>query len=392
MYTEVNKYDITNSALKSIRRKIKDFEESVKNKKIFLGFDGYIDSLYSLVRSRNSINEHIKMNSMKEFGERIISVAGSSANIERILKRRTFGGFAPNTSSAFSTLGVEINLIASLGYPKIKKVFKPLISKNSIETISFANPGETIGLEFNDGKLMLTDYHNIHEINWELLNDRVGMKKMLEIFENADGLGFGHWSSIPSLTNIWKKMQEEVFPSLNNLTDKIFFIDLADIKKWSKKIISEMLQILQDINNDIPVLLSLNDQEAKDISMVLNGISTIYPVKENLKDYYEGGKLINEVLTLTYLVIHTPYYATITTNKTQKEHYWIAQAHTSEPKYTTGAGEHFHSGVIAGLISNLSPAESILLGNVIASLFIRTGKPPNIKMIKEFLEKYENFL
>ena len=49
-------------------------------------------------------------------------------------------------------------------------------------------------------------------------------------------------------------------------------MDLADIKKRSKSDIQKMLKILQMIDNEVPVMLSLNDQEAIDISKALDDV------------------------------------------------------------------------------------------------------------------------
>ena len=158
MYEKQNKYDITLETFESINQKLNQIKENLPKKNCFLSFDGYVDSLYSLAKSRESATEWTKMNSMKMLGELLINVAGSSANVERILKRKISGGFAPNSCKAINALGIKVNLIAALGYPKVHEVFEPLVERETIDVISYNNPGETIGLEFNDGKIMLTDF------------------------------------------------------------------------------------------------------------------------------------------------------------------------------------------------------------------------------------------
>ena len=143
MYRKLNDYDVTLKTLDSITKKLESVQTTVVKKSCFLGFDGYVDSLYSLVQRRISAKKWTRMESMKSFGELLIDVAGSSANIERVLKKKIFGGFAPNTSRALSTLGVKNFLVAALGIPKICDLY---IEQEGVESISISNPGQTLGL------------------------------------------------------------------------------------------------------------------------------------------------------------------------------------------------------------------------------------------------------
>lgn len=389
-YQRKNEYDLTLETFHSLREKIKTIEGKIKSKTCFLGFDGYIDSIYSLVKSRSGPKQWNPMKKMETFGEIIKEVAGSAANIERVLKRRTSGGFAPNTAKAMNTLGININLVVALGYPKIMDLFTPLTNKKSVKTISFSDPGETLGLEFNNGKLLMPDFSNVVNINWNLLIERIELDYLVSLMKDSDLMGFGHWTSLPYFNEIWEHMLEEIFPKLPNLQERLFFVDLGDIRKRNRKDKNKMLQILQKIDDEIPVVLSLNDQEAIEISKILENVAPIDPTKPNYSDYFEGGKRINQELNLSYLVIHSPHFATISLKNS--EHYWITQGYTSEPHFTTGAGEYFHSGTLIGLSCCVRPEEAILMGNSLTGIFVRTGKAPNLNQLTNYIENYMAFI
>jgi len=384
MYSKRNEFDTTSETLTQLQENLNKFRSEVIKKTCFLGFDGYIDSLYSIVETRVNSENWKRMESLRTFGELIKSVAGSSGNIERVLKKKIFGGFAPNTARALSTLGVSVHLIASLGHPKLSDLYKP---DPNIATTSIGNPGETSGLEFDDGKVMITDFEPILKISWDSLVSRTSIDLLIHSIGSSNVMGFGHWALIPSLNDIWSNMVKEVFPSINKIDKKLFFVDIADIRKRSKKDILTMLSLLHDINDQVPVMLSANDQEAILLSEALDKVRTINPQKNNFEDFHRGGKLLNEEAGLSYLVIHSPHFATIST---QDAHHWITEGFTSKPKITTAAGDHFHSGVAIGLACDLSPPESILLGNALTAIFVRTGKSPNIDQISLFLETLKN--
>ena len=92
---------------------------------------------------------------------------------------------------------------------------------------------------------------------------------------------------------------------------------------------------------------------------------------------------------MSYVVIHSPHFATIST---KDNHYWITQAYTSKAKFTTGAGDHFHSAVAAGLACDLTPPEAILMANALTGIFIRTGNSPNFTELSQFIESYIEYV
>ncbi|MFW9950937.1 MAG: hypothetical protein ACFFKA_12540 [Candidatus Thorarchaeota archaeon] len=386
MYQKLNQYDVTLEAFNSIKEKLTDFKSEILKKYAFLGFDGYIDSLYSIVKNRIDSKEWTRMESMRTFGELLIEVSGSSGNIERVLKKKIFGGFAPNTSRAMNALGAHTFLIGALGIPKLSQLYK---RQPNEEVYSIAEPGETLGLEFDDGKIMITDFAPILNLDWVQLLSKIPIDKLSTLIDNSNILGFGHWALIPNLNQIWQYFISDLFPSLKNLEKKLFFVDIADIRKRNPSDIKALVQILQKIETFMPVMLSSNDQEAALLSKILDNISEIDPSKPNFNDYIEGGLQLNKEIKISYFVIHSPHFATITT---KESHYWVTEGYTSKPKYTVAAGDHFHSAVALGLSSNLTPPESLLIGNALTAIFVRTGLSPNFEQLTRFIFEYMDYL
>ncbi|HUW89581.1 MAG TPA: hypothetical protein VMV43_03605 [Candidatus Nanopelagicaceae bacterium] len=386
MYRKLNSYDVTFETLETLKNKLNSFKSAVINKSCFLGFDGYIDSLYSLVLSRSSAKKWTRMNTMKSFGELLVDVAGSSANIERVLKKRIFGGFAPNTSRALSALGVKIFLVAALGIPNINDFYQ---EQEGVESISISNPGETLGLEFDDGKVMITDFAPILNIDWSTILKSVKREHLIQRLEKSNIMGFGHWALIPNLNDIWQHFLDDLFPSISNLKEKIFFVDIADIRKRSRQDLLDLVKILQKIDQQVPVMLSANDLEVYFLSKVLDNVKTFAPYQENSTDYIDGGKRLNTEMNLSYLIIHSPHFATIST---VEDHCWITEGFTSKPKFTVGAGDYFHSGTVLALSCGLSPPEAILMGNALTAIFVRTGNSPNFNQLSQFISRYMEFI
>jgi hypothetical protein len=389
---DANQYDVTERAINSILPKFNAFVHEVPKKTIFLGFDGYLDSLYSMVRSREDSQNFQKMESMKEFSARVESAAGSSCNIERVLKKKIAGGFAPNMARAISHFGSKVILAAAMGYPTIHPLFKEYPPK--VELKSIRDMGETAGFEFDDGKVMCTDFGNINTITWNTIMERIPRDEFIGLIERSDAIGQGHWSLVPNMNDFWEHFIKDIFPNLSQPKKKLFMVDVADLKKRSHKDINTMLKLLQKIDGIMPAMLSMNDKETIDIANVLSAGDSEFErknisVMKTRNDYVDIGERFNQVLNLSYIVTHDPHFATITT---KTKHLWVTEGYTSKPKFTTAAGDHFNGGLTVALLSGLTPEESLIVGNALTAIFVRTGVSVGPEIVKRFVEEYFSYI
>ncbi len=379
---------MTLDTLQAVQKKFPVDEKKTPKKTVLLGFDGYMDSLYSLVETRVSPDAFKIMDSMTQFSARVANTTGSSCNVERVLKKKIGGGFAPNIGRALVNLGIWVNLAGSLGLPEVLPLFQeyPPELKQRMKFLSVGNPGETAGLEFNDGKVMLTDFGNINGLSWEkILTQLGGRDKFIDILNAMDAIGQGHWSLVPQMSDMWERMVTDIFPNLKDSKNKRFFVDPADMTKRSQPDIQRMAKLLGQINNYLKTTISLNDKEGEQISRNLPGVS---PVKSE-KDLWIAGKTLQATMNIDSVVIHSPHFATIST---AGGHYFVKEGYTSAPKFTTAAGDHFNGGMLFGQLQGYSPAESILIGNAVTAFFVRTGRSPSIQDAREFIRNYMRYV
>jgi sugar/nucleoside kinase (ribokinase family) len=379
--------DATWKALESVKRKVNDRKALAKRLvkiQMCVGVDGYVDSLYSLVSKRDSVENFAIMASMSEFGKKVVDTAGSSCNVERVLKKNIGGGFGPNIARALGTLGVKVDLVGCVGKPD--EVFTSSLP-STVSYHSLSEPGATCALEFNDGKVMLTDFAPVNNVTWDLIKKRIGKDRLLDMFNKADAIGQGHWALVPHLNEIWAAWIAEVFPSLDG-KERIFFVDPADMSKRSAKHLSDMVVQLETINQfkGMKVVLSLNDKEAIQISNALPKAGEI----KKFSDYYQAGEKMMEHFNVHALIIHHPQFATIST----KEGTWhVKEGYTSKPRFTTAAGDHFNGGALIGLASGMfTPDEAMILANACTAYFVRTGISPDVEKLCAFVDKYKAYV
>ncbi|MEX2682370.1 MAG: PfkB family carbohydrate kinase [Candidatus Sigynarchaeota archaeon] len=386
-YPEALGKDATWKALDRVKRKVADREAlgaRFNQARACVGVDGYVDSLYSLVSKRENVERFTVMSSMSEFGKKVLDTAGSSCNIERVLKKHIGGGFGPNIARALGSLGAKVDLIGCIGNPD--EIFTNSLPK-TVSFHSLSEPGATCALEFNDGKVMITDFAPINNVTWDLIKRKIGKEKLLDLFDKADAIGQGHWSLVPHLNEIWAAWIDEVFPSLTP-KERYFFVDPADMSKRPPQQLAEMMVQLEAINKikGMKVVLSLNDKEAIQVANAFPNTCKI----ERFEDYYRAGEKMMARFDIHALIIHHPHFATIST---KMDTWHVKEGFTSKPRFTTAAGDHFNAGGLIALASGLfAPDEAMILANACTAYFVRTGISPDVDKLCAFIENYKAYV
>ncbi|MBD3186043.1 hypothetical protein GF325_04365 [Candidatus Bathyarchaeota archaeon] len=379
--------DITSNAVNTLQEKLRvpgKYRDTFEKIHIFLGLDGYVDSLYSLLSKRASLVDYEVMDSMREFSQRAFDTAGSSCNIERVLKKRLGGGFGPNTARAVGTLGAQVDLVGALGNPS--EVFMDSIP-NRVTMHSLGDPGETCALEFDDGKIMLTDFGNINHITWDLILERVGRDDFIGMLEKTDAIGQGHWALVPHMNDIWRSWVHEILPNLSR-GDRLFFVDPADMTKRPGSHVREMIDLLGEIGETpgMKTIISMNDKETLQMCNYYQEL----PAISEFRDYYTIGDRMINLLPVDIIVIHHPHFA-ILNDGDRGIH--VKEGFTSKPKFTTAAGDHFNGGLIIALASkSMTPGESLVFANACTAHFVRTGNSPNLQDASRFIMHYKEYI
>src|SRR5438034_70486 len=156
----------------SAGKKILASAQKLKNKKVFIGADGFVDSIISVVEKRYSPTKYDAVASIDAMGKKIVAAAGKSANFEMWVKLQKLGGNGPIMADAMASAGFNVAYVGMVGYPQIHAAFAPLARK--AKAIGITDPGFTDALEFEDGKLLMGKYGGVNDINWKNLVDRVG--------------------------------------------------------------------------------------------------------------------------------------------------------------------------------------------------------------------------
>jgi hypothetical protein len=342
---------------------------------VFTGFDGFVDRIQRVVKTRQQ-ELVTTFPTLSELSVRIAELAGKSGQLELISQELKLGGNAPIMSSALGNLGIGNYCVAALGYPEMMPVFKSLPAK--IQPVPIAGPGLTNALEFNDGKLILSELTELDLLSWESLLERAGQENLVQMIGNCQLMALVDWSNLRNGTALWQGIREKILPLVSKAPETYFF-DIADPSKKSRQEMLEMLHVLSGYRNYGKVVLGINENEA-------NQLHRMIFQKEDLQTpLHDKSWEIFDFLSIDMLVVHpVDRCLTIDVNGLKE----ITGRLVSKPKLSTGGGDHFNAGFCLGMLLGLDPEQTMLTGMATSGYYVSQGKSPELSGMLEYLKTW----
>lgn len=344
-----------------------------KEPRVFVGFDGFLDTILHVVDERIDQNTYRRLDSMENYAERIRAAAGYSANIELVPQTVKLGGNGPIMADGLLSMGCRTSYAGALGAPQIHFVFAEFVAACD-RVISIADPATTDAIEFVDGKLLMGRMDNLAEINWDNLSRHIPEAELLDLLKESDLIAAVNWTMLPAMNSILSGMQTALEKAQRR---PLFFIDLADPRKRLSEDIRTVLNLLSSLQQQADVVLGMNEQESAQVEQVLLG--------ETDMDLRNRAIRIRSTLGIHQAVIHPLRSACVADGN---EVYLFDGPFTPCPKLTTGAGDTFNAGYCRGLLAGLTPDQSLGSGVCASGFYVRNARPPSVQELAEFMQEW----
>ncbi|WDE95788.1 PfkB family carbohydrate kinase [Lentisphaera profundi] len=333
-----------------------------------VGFDGFIDELYGLVKERDSEQDYKALKQMGEFADMVQNAVGKSANFEIIQKEVKAGGNGPIMANSLINLGLGLSYGGALGHPDIHPAFQDF-SQLCSEVASVCDPARTMALEFNEGKLMLCQLNDLYQINRDKF--RHFLSKHVS---SAEFFCFLNWTELPNLNGIYELIVE-LLEAQKEILKRPCFIDLADFKRRSKSDLGYALELIKKMSAYLNIHLGLNWSEAQQLAQHLFADQDFS--EHSLSDLAE---LLQNQLKLQAVCVHSHHQVAACDEKS----YTVETLHVAEPKISTGAGDHFNAGYFRAVLEGLGLEQCLQLGVLNSAYYVSTGKTPGLTDLRTF--------
>lgn len=352
--------------------------------RVVVGLDGFVDEIVHIVKKRTGADSYTRIESIKEFAERIASFSEKSGNVEMVTKMKKLGGNGPIMANALTTLGTETAYIGNLGVPEPDPVFAEMAEK--MQVYSLGEACHTDAAEFNDGKIMLGKMEPISQITWERIIETLTPGELEMLLTEADLLALVNWTMVTYMSDIWERLLEDMCPLIPFQENRYAFFDLADPEKRDREDVRRMLGLIPRFSKFYRVILGLNERESFQVAAALDLDVPGSGGPENVKKVCEA---ISGALGIFCVVIHPIEYAVATIGG---ETYVQEGPVTQHPKITTGAGDHFNSGFCLGLLLEADPQTALLMGVCASGYYVMNAESPNLRQLAGFMGEWRDIV
>ena len=347
----------------------------LSSKTVTLGFDAFIDSIVRVVKYKDTQSRNTYFETIHSFGEYVIDKGEKSFSIEMEELTTKLGGNMPITANAIANLGAKVSCIGPLGYPEIHPVFRQMPPHSHLH--SFADPGLTKILEFQNGKIMMAEMGHHNKITWEFIRDTIGKATFVELFNQSDLITILNWSELDNSSMIWKGLLNDILPTSTPEKKPIGFFDLSDCSKRSNESIREAMNLLHEFSFYWDVVLSLNLNEATLIHAALTG--------KKEKDVEEMCEAIYSSLNIHTVIIHSPKQSVARDTVLHRQKSFFIK----NPVLSSGAGDNFNAGYCIGKLMGLGTDASLIIGHATSTLYMQSGYSPTVAAVADFLANQE---
>lgn len=353
--------------------------ETVGNEPLVFGFDGFIDHIREGVDERSGPQRYESIRELGAFGDRISAsaAAGSSCTVEWVQNGTWIGGHTSHVGRAFMRLGFDPTLFGTFGRPP-KEPFTEEFDEDSL--VSIGEPTYTDAVEFDDGKLLLTDTGTQSTLDWDLIRERAGLEQLAERIDGTRLFGVGYWAMIPSIPSIWDGLRTDLWPVLDDPPERVL-LDTADVRQLSTAQLENGIESLRRLSEAVPVLMSANRAETNRIAEHLDETTSD-------RSLASAARSIREELGFVGFASHGATEAVLATPEKSAK---ARAPRCDNPTSTTGAGDHFNTGLALGWLENMDIGAMLVLAHAVAGFFVRNGQPPTYDELRSFVSTYDQY-
>lgn len=369
--------------ISSLQEKLRNLQQRSLTDKVLVGFDGYVDLIQKVVKS-SALASKEYYSFLGDVGGHISAASGKSAQLEVCTVTKKLGGNAPIMANALAHLGLTNYCIGTMGHPVIHDSFLQMHERCKL--LSIGEPGITNALEFDDGKLMLSELSTFETLDLQHILNFKDVFCLADYLEESSLVAMVDWANLPRCTQLWQQMHQYILGQ--GIAEKTYFFDLCDPSKKTAAEIREILNVISGFSQAGRVILGLNENEAVKVYKALQGMNPVdaeHWASKNKYNLEEVAATIFNAMSIDMVLIHPVDRCVIA----EKEKVFTVHGRVvKSPKVLTGAGDNLNAGFCFGLLNGFSAEESAILGMGTSGAYVQNGSSPSIADLMRYLDNY----
>ncbi len=346
----------------SWREALRGREREIAGKRLTVGFDGFADTIVRPLRQPDAPGvPAAPFATIREFGEFLTSKAEKSCSVELSVEARQLGGNLPFLSRAAGGLGLDVTCIGMLG--ELGSI-DPLFAQMPCRLHSFAPPGQSTCMEFNDGKLLFSSDCIVPGDAWDAVCTAV-KDDVPTMFREADLIALVNWSELSFAHGLWEHVCDAVAEGPADKR-KFAFFDLCDVSRRTDSELEAVLRLIGRFAQSRTAVLSLNENEALGVSeRLLSGPD----------DPSEIAAAVCRHFGIDEVIVHTIHESVLSSVRGTVRRPSDFVAH---PRISTGAGDNFNGASCLAAVMGLDDNDRLAFANAFANFYISQGRSPSM--------------
>lgn len=339
------------------------------------GFDGFVDTFIELENPDR----------MESFGPKVAEAAGIATSFTARHKGDRFGGNGPLFASALHSFfdgETGIAYIGALGDPEVQPLFREALGDRTRRLVTLADPAHSDCLEFKDGKVMLSDLRTCADIHWDRLLERMDPDDLDEELRRCRFVGAVNWGKLVNVGSIWRGIADRLAAVGREAKEVPFFMDLAEFEQRPREDQKELVDLVGEITSRCETILSFNLKEAWQMAELFEG--GFKGAKEPAR-IAELAAFLRAKIAVDRVVIHPNDGAACAG---PDEAVYVPGPFCDSPLISTGAGDTFGAGVLAGRMMGFSDPAAILCGACASGHYVRTARFPSAEEIVALIDRW----
>ena len=369
--------DATRAAVAEAQSAVPDaasLPAAIDRGRVVFGFDGYVDRVREMVADRTDPETYDRLATIAALGERVDRsvAADSSLSFEWLQRGTRTGGHTCHLARAFDTWAFAPSMVGMYGDP-VADAFDDEFGH--LDLHSLGDPGVTDAVEFDDGKLMLTEIGDTMALDWASLGDRFGHDRLFDLLDGAQLLGTGYWSETPGLPAILSGLRDG-WAAMDDPPSTVL-VDPGDVRKLDAEGLRAGREAIATLDEVTDVVVSANRAETEVLAAAYDG--------ERDRSFSAAVTAAADALDPTWFVGHGVDQSLVETADGQ---HGVRVPAVDDPAMTTSSGDHFNAGLGLALLAGVPPAGAVVVGNAVAGYFVRTAAQPSLTEVRAYVDGY----
>jgi hypothetical protein len=256
----------------------------------------------------------------------------------------------------------------------------------NVELMSIGDPAMTNALEFDDGKIILSEVGPFKIQDWNYIKSKAEISSLVKRIEESTLIALVDWCNLPFSTESWKGILEDVLPKIKP-AERHFLFDIADPSRRSDQEIKEALEVIGKYMRFGKVTLGLNENETEKLYACLTRLNNDEEIIQ--LSLIDKARYIFRHVEVWNLLVHPTDRCLSIQKEEEVELYGRV---VKKPKISTGGGDNFNAGYCLGQMLGFSLEESMTTAMANSGAYVQNGQSASLTDLADYMRNWLNEL